>query len=353
MKRLALALVAVCLAVVAIVAARAIVGETGGAESAGSVPKVSRDDRIAVTSPLAPKVDSVIDLASGSMTPLPGSIIRTVGKSYERAPYPPWPERLLHPVLFSRYAATRDGSRLAFVGRGDEGRPQIFTAGIDGSRVRQLTHDPRGAISPAWSPDGGMIAYIGSGADGSEALVVLDVATGESTPLPEAGPVLAWAGVQFTPDGSSLLYSGGSWTPYEDPLIGATERFRSVLRTVPVDGGKSTVLMGRAEGMADATNGSLSPDGSLVTMMGSELGGPGAARFVSNADGTERRFGLGRASNPAGTWSPDGRRIVCAGRDKRNHPVVVVDVATGRVSAVAEADGAIWLDGHTLLVEVS
>ncbi len=126
-----------------------------------------------------------------------------------------------------------------------------------------------------------------------------------------------------------------------------------MLRTVPVDGGKSTVFIGGAEGMADAGNGSLSPDGSLVTMMGSEIGGPGAIRFVSNADGTERRFILGRASNPVGTWSPDGKRIVCEGRDTRDHPVIVVDVATGQVSPVAEADGAIWLDGHTLLVEVS
>jgi WD40 repeat protein len=342
MKRLMLAFTAACLALVAIVAARAIPSDTGGAESAGPVPTVSREDRIAITSPLTPKVDSVIDLSSGSMKPLPDSIIRTVGRSYERAPYQPWPERLLHPVLFPRYAATRDGSRLAFVGRGDEGRPQIFIAGIDGSGVRQLTRDPRAAISPAWAPDGRTIAYIGSGADGSEALVVLDVATGESTPLPEAGPIQPWAGVQFTPDGSSLLYTSGSWT-------------RPVLRTVPVDGEKSTVFIGRAEGMADAGNGSLSPDGSLVTMMGSEIGGPGAIRFVSNADGTERRgaYILGRHSNPAGTWTPDGRRIVCAESDKRNHPVVVVDVATGQVSRVAEADEAIWLDAHTLLVEVS
>jgi Tol biopolymer transport system component len=345
MKRLVLTISVATLAVVAIVAAGAMLCEPGGAESAGPVPKVSRDDRIAVASPLAPKVDSVIDLSTGSMKPLPDSIIRTLGKLDEGGLYPPSPERAGHPdpaslspyapAFISRYAASRDGSRLAFVGRGDEGRPQIFIARIEGSGVRQLTDDPGGANSPAWSPDGSMIAYNGSADDGSRRLVVLDVDTGESTPLPEAGHVQPWRGGQFTPDGSSLLYSSGS-----------------SLRTVPIDGGKSTAFIGRAEGMNDAFNGSLAPDGSLVTMMGSEIGGPGAIRFVSNSNGTERRFILGSFSNPAGTWSPDGRRIVCAGRDRQNYPVVVVDVATGRVSPVAKGNGAIWLDGHTLLVEV-
>jgi hypothetical protein len=44
--------------------------------------------------------------------------------------------------------------------------------------------------------------------------------------------------------------------------------------------------------MGYAGNGSLSPDGSLVTMMGHEINGHGAARFVSNVDGTERRQSL-------------------------------------------------------------
>ena len=51
--------------------------------------------------------------------------------------------------------------------------------------------------------------------------------------------------------------------------------------------------------------------------------------------------------NPAGTWSPDGTRIVCNG----DNYVQVVDVVTGEVSFVAEGKGAQWLDDHTLLVE--
>ena len=54
-------------------------------------------------------------------------------------------------------------------------------------------------------------------------------------------------------------------------------------------------------------------------------------------------------SDPAGTWSPDGSRIVYLDPEDR---IIVVDVETGHHSSVAEGREAIWLGGHTLLVEV-
>jgi Tol biopolymer transport system component len=148
-------------------------------------------------------------------------------------------------------------------------------------------------------------------------------------------------GPSFTPDGSSLVYTdpGGAFDGAE-------------MRTVSVAGGQSTILFGGGHGgMGHADSGSMSPDGSLVTMMGNEVGGPGAIRFVADADGTELRHIRGRASNPAGTWSPDWSRIACLQRDRRRSAIIVVDIATGDTSRVAEGSGAIWLDGHTLLVE--
>jgi Tol biopolymer transport system component len=346
MKRLVLALSATGLALVAIVATGVILSDSGGAESAGPVPSaVSPGTRsgaqgenatpgaeMSVAVPGTPKVDYVLDRTMGKMTPLPKAIIRSLGKSGERDLYPAWAPR---------YAASSDGSRLAYVGIGDEGSLQIFIAGVDGSGVRQLTRDPKGATFPALSPDGTMLAYKGSGG-----LYVADVATGKSTPITGEGRLTRWSQPQFTPDGSSLLYESGMYSS-------GTSAY-AVLRTVPVDGGKSTVLIGRDEGMGYAGNGSLSPDGSQVTMMGNELNGPGAARFVANTDGSELRSIPGRDSNPAGTWSPDGTLIVCRAADtKSGGGVVIVDVATGDVSPVAEGNGAIWLDQGTLLVEVS
>ena len=165
---------------------------------------------------------------------------------------------------------------------------------------------------------------------------MLDVATGESTPIAGETPARA-TGPVFTPDGSSLMYTAG---PIESP-----EQW-----TVPVAGGKSTVVIG-----GPGTGGELSPDGSLVTFLdsGFQPGGEhcGPCRFVANADCTDRRVIPGWLSNGSGTWSPDGRRIVTS--DYGGKDILVVDVASGDASRVAKGNGALWLDGHTLLVEVA
>jgi hypothetical protein len=263
-----------------------------------------------------PTADYLLDLDTGTRMPLPENI----GGSH--------------------YAASPDGSRLAYVAPGEDGTGQIFVADLDGSRIRQVTHDPVGAGSPAWSPDGTMIAHEGSGSGALVHLFVLEVATGESTQIDDGTLDLqvGAGGLQFTPDGSSLLYTCCSGP---QPL----------LLTVPVAGGESTLLFGDGRGgMGAAANGSMSPDGSLVTMMGNEPGGPGAIRFVANADGTGLRQIAGASSDPAGTWSPDGSRIVCS--DLAGNDILVVDIATGDASVVAQGSGAIWLDDHTLLIDV-
>ena len=280
-----------------------------------------------------PEVDYVIDLNTGATTPLPDVIIRSSLRRTDEG------------AVGAHYAVSPDGAELAYVGTGDDGVPQIFVAGMVRNRVRQVTHDPVGADWPAWSPDGTKIAYLG-GSSSSDLvsdrdLLVLDFVTGASTKI--ADGVAFPSGLQFTPDGSSLVYTG----PNSNRGIGAE------MRMVPLAGGQSTILFGGGHrGVGGAGSGSLSPDGSLVTMIGYLVDGPGAARFVVRADGTELRYVRGYGSNPGGMWSPNGKRIVCLRPDGRHGGLIVVDVATGDTSVVAEGSEAIWLDGHTLLVSV-
>jgi Tol biopolymer transport system component len=278
-----------------------------------------------------PRVDYTLDLRTGRATPLPDSIVVSVvdfGRSSE-----------------TKYAASSDGSMLAYVGLGDDDNPQIFVAGLDGRGIRQLTHDVREAMSPAWSPDGATIAYVGYGTEWTgnrRRLFVVDVATGASRRVTGATDDV-W-GPQFRPDGRSILYSGGaSHSPR--------------MKTVPVSAGKSAVPLEPGAGLQDAGDASLSPDGSLVTFLGGwpkESGRNdhcGPCRFVAKADGTKRRVINGGCwgTSPAGAWSPDGTRIVCS--DDQGG-IVLVDVETGTGLRVARGRSAIWLAPQTLLVSV-
>jgi Tol biopolymer transport system component len=322
--------IALFLVPVAVVAGRTLFDRAQAPRPAapGQSPRV-------VAPRLVPNVDYTIDLKTGDMTRLPGPIIRSLGPTGQH----------------SHYAASKDGSMIAFVGTAADESRQIFIARIDGTGIRQVTQDPDNATEPAWSPDGTKIAYLGYGGGNVRNLFVLDVATGQTTQLTDGGEDLYEP--QFTPDGSSILYTGGTGRA-------------PVLRTVPVAGGQSKIFIGPPRGpilkgdLDDAGNGSISPDGSLVTFLGSENGRPGPQRWVVNlrlgssfVDGRGRTPIPGWISNSAGTWSPDGTRIVCSefSNDGTNLYIVVVDINSRKATRVAEGGAAIWLDDHTLLVD--
>src|SRR5207244_13323459 len=54
-----------------------------------------------------------------------------------------------------------DGSVLAFLGS-KAGQPQIFLLSVTGGEAQQLTDLPKGAGPAAWSPDGKTIAFVTS-----------------------------------------------------------------------------------------------------------------------------------------------------------------------------------------------
>jgi dipeptidyl aminopeptidase/acylaminoacyl peptidase len=281
-----------------------------------------------------PETDYLLDLNTGETTPLPKSIAD---------------------ARSNEYAASPDGSRLAYTAPGDDGTSQIFVTNLDGTGIEQVTHDLEPASSPAWSPDGTKIAYIRGGQSGKDLrdVFVLDLATGASTQLtfgtwepdpaePDFGP-WKYSLPSFTPDGSAIVYNAARGDNID---TGEVE-----VRMVPVGGGESVLLM--RDRSTDGTNAfdaaQLSPDGSLLSY---GCGWGAVSICVANADGTAERVLAplqGDALN-GGDWSPDGTRIAYFAFHAQD--VSVVDVATDQVTYVAEGSSPTWLDDHTLIVEI-
>ena len=271
------------------------------------------------TEAVVPEVDFAVDLDTGAIGPLPPAI---VGEADETGDY----------------AVSPDGTKIAYSGPDQDGTSQIFVANLDGTEVRQLTHDVQ-AIGPAWSPDGMKIAYSGLGDGTVLNIVVVDLATGETSQITfeDADAV----GPRFSPDGSSIVYDTAR------PL------HQWGVRIVPATGGKSTLLVGGG-GLGEAGDGTLSPDGSLLAFgFSEESQANGTDIWISNADGSDPRPLVQGAPeyllDP--NWSPDGTRIAYFNDDTRE--VFVVDVSTGTTTLVAEGARPEWLDDDTLIVELT
>ena len=259
----------------------------------------------------APEPAYLIDLNTGEKTQLPKSIVGCC------------------------YAASPDGTRVAYVSLDDFRKNQLFIASLDGTDVQQVTQ--HGAWGPIdWSPDGAAIAYTYGDKDVIN-IFLLDLATGETSQVTHEKPptktCLDCAPVgavypQFSPDGASILYE-----------VSRDGEHVSV-RIVPVTGGKSVLLVGTGTG-------TISPDGSTLAVRCSD------GICVANADGTNLRALVSGPHLFGPKWSPDGTRI--AYNDQADGPtgnkVFVVHVATGETTLVADGFVEDWLDDQTLIIE--
>jgi Tol biopolymer transport system component len=239
-----------------------------------------------------------------------------------------------------------DGARFLFAGMARTGTNggwtsdtwRIYVMEADGSNLRDLSGGPGvDDVTPAWSPDGGRIAW--SHAEGGAAMtraiwVMAADGSGARNLSQVAGPepdvldiVPSWS-----PDGARILFSRLVW-----------EAGQPTMALILADADTAN-LQTVADGSTMNTSASWSPDGERIVFARGEPARDGRRSiYVIDADGANPRALTPpdrRADYPA--WSPDGQQIAYlaeAGIALEGSPQKSSEIAFHDIH-VMDADGA-------------
>lgn len=170
---------------------------------------------------------------------------------------------------------------------------QIRVVDSDGANDRVLI---TAGLSPAWHPNGRLIAYSVM-TDSGTRLAIRDLGN-NSTRWVSSTPYSIAITPAFSRDGSSIAYGFG-------------QEQGTDIHVAPALGGPSRrVTIGRG---SENMNPTFSPDGRKIAFVSGRLGHPEV--YITDADGTNlellTQFNVGeQAYRTSPDWSPDGRAIV-------------------------------------------
>ncbi len=246
-------------------------------------------------------------------------------------------EQTLHRNAFRRSLFVIGiGCVLAFVASGQaidtkiafssdrDGNVEIYAIDTDGTNLVRLTNHPARDTQPAWSPDGGKIAFTSDRRNGFSLEIFVMNADGEKL-------------VQLTTDHAPAVNDESpSWSPDGMRIAFASNRGDSYDIYVMDTDANNLVQLTR--GRAKEVTPRWSPDGTQIafTSSGNVLK---SEIYVMDADG-ENPVNLTQnpeALNKNPSWSPDGRQIAFESRRVGNHDIYVMD---------ADGKNVIQLDNH-------
>jgi Tol biopolymer transport system component len=222
-----------------------------------------------------------------------------------------------------------DGRRLALEVHDQPtvaGRFDIFVVNADGTDLRRLTKDGVSRM-PAWSPDGGRIAYVRQEGNASHLFVMRPDGTRPSQLTSGEGFHVSPA---WSPDGSRLAFarvSGGD----------------SDIYAVNADGGEEVRLTDDPGWDGDPE---WSPDGERIAFI-AERPEPGIYSVAPGGTGRTllvAEEGPGDAQNTHLAWSTDGHSLAFSSPRGPGwaRAIYLLDVASGEVRQITERRDSIW-----------
>ncbi len=196
------------------------------------------------------------------------------------------------------------------------GRYSLWVADADGENAQSALSSPEPIISPAWSPNGGQIAYV-SFESRKPVVYVHDVASGRRRLIANfrgSNSAPAWA-----PDGRTLA-------------VTLSRDGGSQLYVIDANGGEPKRLMQSA---GIDTEPMFSGDGRSIYFVSDRGGAPQIYRVPANGGGAERVTFTG-SYNISPSISPDGKWLAYISRVGGAFKLHVMDLGTSAVTAITD-----------------
>lgn len=217
------------------------------------------------------------------------------------------------------------GSKIAFVSKtkGRKSGKGIFGMDFDGAGVHGLSKNSSINILPAWSPNGGKLAY-----------------TSYMRKNPDLYVVSASGGRAQRISKYSGMNTGASWSPDGSKLaITLSKDGNPEIYIIDASSGKT--LKRLTSNRHIDTSPSWSPDGKEIAFVSDREGGPQI--FVMNADGSnQRRVSMNGSYNTTPAWSPaKGARVLAyTTRDGGNFDILTLDLNTKQMVRITQNEGS-------------
>lgn len=227
-------------------------------------------------------------------------------------------------------------TRIAYiVGSGGVGnrRFQLYVADADGENPRVIATSREPLMSPAWSPDGSRIAYVGYD-HGNSAIYIQTPATGALQKFvgePGINGAPAWS-----PDGRKLAVT----LSYEhNPDIYVIDLASGAKRRITTD-------------PAIDTEANWSPDGKTLAFV-SDRGGQPQIYTVPAEGGTPQRITFQGVRNEQPRYSPDGKSLALVNSDGHAFRIGLLDLQTRELRLLSDGpldEGPNWAPNGQVLI---
>jgi len=211
-------------------------------------------------------------------------------------------------------------TRIAYIterGRGQARRYELNVADSDGFDARVVLSSQAPLVSPAWSPDGGQLAYVSFEAERAE-IFVQDVTSGKRRRL-TSFPGLNSAPA-FAPDGRRLALT---LSKDGNPEIYVQDLASGRLRRLTVNG-------------AIDTEPDWSPDGAWIAFTSNRGGSPQVYRVPADGSAPPERVTFEGSYNARPRYSPDGTRLATVYGEGSIFRIAVLDLETRALQVLTD-----------------